>query len=277
MCRFTGALTLFLESGKVMYYLMQIHPNPEFEADFVTSIMWTSLVTWGLLVLCLIVTAVLYFIGLDSNSHQYPSSLMVRLCRYTPVAAGIMVAGVILVIILQSRGSLPQGISDRLADISYFNWTNDWGNGRGRIWSFSLRMYAEMDIRHKLFGVGPDCFNGYLNAYYGEEASLFWADSQLTNAHNEWMSSLINVGIIGTLAYVGIYVTAIRGFFREYRSNYMLVGITAAIVSYMCYNFFCYQQVLCTPFVFLLIGIGEYILREADKRENHDMCIESNL
>lgn len=277
MCRFTGALTLFFASGKVMYYLMQIHPNPEFEADFVTSIMWTSPVTWGLLVLCLIVTAVLYFIGLDSNSHQYPSSLMVRLCRYIPAAAGVVVAAMVLLIVLQSRGSLPQGISDKLADISYFNWSNDWGNGRGRIWSFSPRMYAEMDIRHKLFGVGPDCFNSYLNACYGEEAALFWADTQLTNAHNEWMSSLINVGIIGTLAYVGIYVTAIRGFFREYRSNYMLVGITAAIVSYMCYNFFCYQQVLCTPFIFLFMGVGEYILRESDKRESSQVVVDKTL
>lgn len=29
----------------------------------------------------------------------------------------------------------------------------------------------------------------------------------------------------------------------------------------MAYNFFCYQQVCCTPFVFLVMGIGEYIWR----------------
>jgi hypothetical protein len=37
--------------------------------------------------------------------------------------------------------------------------------------------------------------------------------------------------------------------------------VAAAAVSYMAYNFFCYQEVLCTPFIFILLGIGEYIWR----------------
>ena len=40
------------------------------------------------------------------------------------------------------------------------------------------------------------------------------------------------------------------------------IGIVASMVSYMAYNFFCYQQVLCTPFIFLLMGIGEYMTRQ---------------
>ena len=263
MYRFMLALTLFFASGKVMYYLMQLHPNPEFKADFVTGIMWTSPVTWVLLALCMIVTVVLYFMGGGKAvSRGYPASLMVRLCRFAPAAAGVVVIGMVLVIILQARGALPQGISDRLADISYWNWNNDWGNGRGRIWSFSFKMFTEAGLRHKLFGVGPDCFNSYLSAYYGEEAALFWQNTQLTNAHNEWLTSIVNLGIVGTASYLGIYVTAICRFLRLHRQNLLLAGIAAACLSYMCYNFFCYQQVLCTPFVFLLIGVGEYILRE---------------
>ena len=268
MYRFMLALTLFFASAKVMYFLMLLHPNPEFKADFVTKLMWTSSVTWVFLMLCIIVTAVLYFMGAGIiNSHKYPGALMARLCRFAPAAAGVVVVGMALVIILQAQGALPQGISDRLAGISYFNWGNEWGNGRGRIWSFGFKMFAEANLKYKLFGVGPDCFNSYLNAYYGEEAARLWIEIQLTNAHNEWLTSLVNVGIIGTAAYLGIYVTAIRRFFREQQSNFILMGIAAAIVSYMCYNFFCYQQVLCTPFVFLLMGIGEYIWRESRARK----------
>ena len=264
MYRFMLAITLFFASAKVMYSLMLLHPNPEFKADFVTRLMWASSVTWVLLMLCIIVPAVLYFMGGGIiNSHKYPAALMARLCRFAPAAAGVVFVGMSLVIILQARGALPQGISDRLAGISYFNWGNEWGNGRGRIWSFSFKVFKEADIRHKLFGVGPDCFNSYITAHYGEETARLWIETQLTNAHNEWMTSMVNVGIIGTVAYLGIYVTAIRRFFRQHRSNFMLIGIAAAIVSYMCYNFFCYQQVLCTPFVFLLMGLGEYLLRES--------------
>lgn len=262
MCRFTGMLTLLFMAGKIMYYLMQIRPNPEFKADYVTELMWTSGATWIMLVVCLSVTIVLYVSGTRDDSCKYPTALMRRLCLIVPAAVIAAIVGVILVIILQARGMLPKAIADGLADVSYMNWHNEWGNGRGRIWSFSVKMYAEADIGHKLFGVGPDCFHSYVAAHYSEEQTLFWGKKQLTNAHNEWLSSLINVGILGTVSYIGIYVTAIRRFYHEHERNILLAGIAAACVSYMCYNFFCYQQVLCTPFIFLLMGIGEYIFRE---------------
>ena len=262
LCRFAGMLTLFFSSGKIMYFFMQIHPNPEFEADFVTRLMWTSGVTWILLTISLLAAIVLYMTEIKTGPRKYPSAVVRRLRRAVPVAVITAIVGVILAIILQTRGVLPESISDRLANVSYFTWHNEWGNGRGRIWQFSVKIFAEADVVHKLFGVGPDCFHSYVAARYSEEQALYWGGRQLTNAHNEWMTSLVNFGILGTAAYLGIYVTAIGRFYRMVQKNILLAGIAAACVSYMCYNFFCYQQVLCTPFIFLLMGIGEYILRD---------------
>ena len=125
-----------------------------------------------------------------------------------------------------------------------------------------MKVFSEEKWWHKLFGIGPDCFSSYLNAYYSAEEALLWGEKQLTNAHNEWLNILINAGIMGAAAYLGIYVTAIRSFMQNHRQDILLAGIAAACVSYMCYNFFCYQQVLCTPFIFILMGIGEYIVRK---------------
>ena len=123
-------------------------------------------------------------------------------------------------------------------------------------------MYGQESLRHKLFGVGPDCFNSYVTAYHSEEAQLLWGEKLLTNAHNEWLNILINTGLFGVAAYVGIFVSAACRFMKGASENPMLAGATAAIVSYMAYNFFCYQQVLCTPFIFILIGIGEYVTKQ---------------
>ncbi len=114
---------------------------------------------------------------------------------------------------------------------------------------------------HKLIGVGPDCLSSYVAANYGEEAELLWGQKVLTNAHNEWFNMLINGGILGFVSYAGIFVTAIRRFMKAAGDEPLLTGIAAAAVSYMAYNFFCYQQVCCTPFVFILLGIGEYLCR----------------
>lgn len=284
MCRFAGMLTLFFAAGKIMYFLMQINPNPELIPDFVTQIMWTSSVTWVLLAVCLVITIVLYTMGdctdlLDSRSDSsekrawvYPAELMRKMRMVVPVAVIVVVVGIVFIICIQARGALPQTISDKLTSVSYFNWNDDWGNGRGRIWRFSAKIFAEGSLGHKLFGVGPDCFNSYVNAYYNEEEALLWGSKMLTNAHNEWLNILINGGLFGVVAYIGIYVTAIMRFVRSRRKDIFLTGIAAACMSYMCYNFFCYQQVLCTPFIFMLIGIGEYIVRQISvkKRQSEE-------
>ena len=41
----------------------------------------------------------------------------------------------------------------------------------------------------------------------------------------------------------------------------VMAGFIACIVSYMSHNFFCYQQICCTPFLFLIIGAGMYLIR----------------
>ena len=259
MCRFMGMLTLFFASGKIMAFLMRLRPNPELKVDYVTRLMWSGSVTWLLLGICLSAAILLYVMGV--KERQYPTATMNRAGQILPVAAVAAALGIVLVICLQTRGSLPQAVSDKLAGISYFNWNDEWGNGRGRIWQFSWKLFSEEKVMHKLFGVGPDCFHSYVNAYYNGEEELLWGQKQLTNAHNEWLNILINGGIFGAVAYLGIYVTAVRRFFRSHQQDGLLAGITAACISYMCYNFFCYQQVLCTPFVFICMGIGEYIMR----------------
>lgn len=263
MCRYMGVLALFFASGKIMSFLMQIRPNPELQVDFVTRLMWDSGVTWVLLIICFIAVFILYIMEEKKRTWKYPVGMMKQIGRIVPAAAIVLTACIVLMICLQARGMLPWAVSDKLSDISYFNWNDDWGNGRGRIWKFSVKMFSEESIGHKLFGIGPDCFNSYVTARYSKQAARLWGEKQLTNAHNEWLNILINGGILGVTAYLGIYVTAIRRFYKSHRQDVLLAGIAAACIAYMCYNFFCYQQVLCTPFIFICMGIGEYILRQS--------------
>lgn len=282
LCRFMAVLSMLFAAGKSMYLLTRMRPNPELEPDFVTELMWTSGLTWILLAVCLLL-ALAAVLGKPERSYikvlnkrgaadggmpeqkkgeEFSASAVRRMRRGAAGAAVVLIMLTILVICLHGHGVLPARISDKVSEVSYLNWNDDWGNGRGRIWSFSCKMISEESLGHRFFGVGPDCFNSYAKAYHRDEVRLLWGEKLLTNAHNEWLTMLINGGILGAAAYVGIYVTAVGRFLRGCRQNYLLMGIAASCVSYMCYNFFCYQQVLCTPFIFILMGIGEYILRQ---------------
>lgn len=276
VCRLLAALTLFFAAGKGMNLLMQIQPNPELQPDFLTELMWTSWVTWVLLAVCLAGTILVGRMGSYTESSSLQGGPGDRTCSVLyrnrwKIRRGVMsiVFGLllvtVLVMILQNREMLPAGLSEMLSGISYFNWSDDWGNGRGRIWKFACKVISEASWRHRIFGVGPDCFSSYVTTYHGEEAALLWGEKLLTNAHNEWLNMLINGGVLGAAAYLGIFGTAVCRFLRYRRKNMLLAGIAAAVVSYMCYDFFCYQQVLCTPFVFLLMGTGEYLVREQEQ------------
>ncbi|MDE7247727.1 MAG: O-antigen ligase family protein, partial [Lachnospiraceae bacterium] len=244
--RFVEVCTLFFAAGKVMHFLMKVHPNPDLEYDFITALVLDGMVTWVLLGVCLLLSLFLY--GRRNRSYSVEVMLRVRqMVVLFVVAALVIIAGLI---VLQSSGLLPGGIGETLSAISYFNWGSEWGNGRGRIWSFAIRVFAGESIGHKLFGIGPDCLSSYTAAVHREEVSLLWGEKLLTNAHNEWLNTLINTGIFGATVYIGIFVSAVGRFLRV-RQDYLLVGASASAVSYMAYNFFCYQQVCCTPFVFL--------------------------
>lgn len=258
MSRFAEVCTLFFAMGKVMYFLMQIHPNPDLEYDFVTRLMLEGKSTWVLLGFCIVWDIFLYI----RRNRSYSIAHIRWVKRVVLFVAAAEIIAVVGLIVLQTRGFFSGRLGEMLGTVSYFNWNDAWGNGRGRIWSFTARVFVGESLLHKLFGVGPDCFSSYVAAVHGEEVNLLWGDKMLTNAHNEWMTTLVNVGIPGAAAYIGIFVTAINRFLKAWRKDYLLAGAAASTVSYMAYNFFCYQQVCCTPFVFLLLGTGEYLLRK---------------
>ncbi|MDE6714004.1 MAG: hypothetical protein K2K20_09730, partial [Lachnospiraceae bacterium] len=90
---------------------------------------------------------------------------------------------------------------------------------------------------------------------------VFWQGMKLVCAHNEFLNMLVTQGILGAMAYVGIFVSFIVRCTKNGKEIKAVVPFAAAALAYMGHNFFCYQQCICTPTVFLLMGIGELLMR----------------
>ena len=86
------------------------------------------------------------------------------------------------------------------------------------------------------------------------------------NVISEWMNSIINIGITGGLAYLGIFVSAFVAFAKKVSKIPELAGPAMCIAAYCFHNFFCYQQIICTPIIFVIIGAGVSILRTGGLR-----------
>lgn len=133
-----------------------------------------------------------------------------------------------------------------------------WGNGRGMLWEASWKGFQQNGGIQKLLGVGPDCFAEYIYSTFSsaELPALEgrWKDAVFANAHNEWLNQLVNLGIMGTGAYLGIFLVGLR------RYRHRPAGVLA-IALYLAASLTGFQQVLSTPFLFLLLGICESVER----------------
>ncbi len=184
------------------------------------------------------------------------------------VAAAVLL--VILFIIANTTGLLQNTVGYQSTN-NYLLFDNQWGNGRGFAWIFATTTFAELPFLQKLFGVGPDCFSAYAASVpeYLEQMKGFWGDLVLTNAHNEYLTKLYTIGIGGLLAYVTMLVTGFTTFMKNRDKNPIFVACAICIVSYMTHNIFCYEQVCCTPFLYILMGIGSNLIHNQTKKSTY--------
>lgn len=164
---------------------------------------------------------------------------------------------VVLLIILNTKGWLYEVFGIRLTH-NYLFFDDLWGNMRGFSWRMSWNCFQELPLIRKIIGVGPDCFSAYYQSMplYNDQIEAFFGGQTLTNAHNEYLTKLINVGILGLCSYLSVMFVAICQFEKKRHKTPILGAFILVIGSYMAHNIFCYEQVCCTPIFFILIAIG---------------------
>ena len=88
-----------------------------------------------------------------------------------------------------------------------------------------------------------------------------FGDLRLTNAHNEWITVLVNTGMLGLFCYAGTFLTAFIRFAGRASKEPLLYVCAVAVLTYTAHNMVSFQQVLHTPYLFIVLGIGEGLLR----------------
>ena len=98
----------------------------------------------------------------------------------------------------------------------------------------------------------------------------------LTNAHNEYLNLLICIGLAGMLAFVAMLIAAAVRFSRKGAQYPLALMGMLTVCVYAAHNFFCYQQVCCTPFLFLILALAERIVRDGvqEKTERNTIIEE---
>lgn len=143
---------------------------------------------------------------------------------------------------------------------NYMYFDQYWGNMRGSSWKACALIFMDYPLWRKLIGIGPDSLfviSQYNERYRSILDLVFESDNVLTCAHNEFFNSIVTYGIIGGIAYIGIFASGIYRYVKEYIKKPIVILGAMCIASYCGHNFFCYQTVLCTPFILVIMGICE--------------------
>lgn len=147
-----------------------------------------------------------------------------------------------------------------LSKYSLFTFSSEWGSYRGATWMAGIYSFQELDIQGKLFGVGPNCMSAFLQNEGSDRINLLleeaFSGSRLTNAHNEWLTVLVNTGIVGFISYVGFIISACIYLIKAGSNSRIAGACGICLVAYSANNFVSFQQIVNYTTVFVIVGIG---------------------
>jgi len=140
---------------------------------------------------------------------------------------------------------------------------------RPAIWAKSLQAFLDNDFVYRLFGAGPDCYYHVMYEWhaYGQELTMegAWADAVYANAHNEWITMLINQGVLGVLAYAGFFAAVLRELWKRLPESPEYTVVLLGVCGYLICSVFLFQQVVSASIVFALIGMAGVQSKKLEK------------
>lgn len=184
--------------------------------------------------------------------------------KYAAVWLVVSTAAVYLTLLIINTRT--PGILGPLSRYKVFLFDGSWGSNRGTTWRDGLAVYQTLPLRERLFGVGQDCFSIYgysvpeLAARFEEE----WPTSRLTNAHNECITFLVDLGVFGLITFVGIFAGCFKRLIVKGAKEPLCYVFAVSLLSYFFHNQFSFSQVVNIPYIFLMFGLAENLMRKMD-------------
>ena len=265
-CRFWQIMCLMWGTFGGMGILQKVYADRAIPLDSLSIFFSQSMVTWVMLLLSL---GMLSFYTTNCKKEKTQIHMNRKIMEITKVVYKglliILAAGTIVTIIfiyLNTKGYLLQWFGYQNTN-QYLFFDFHWGSNRGSTWTICWQVFLSLPWFQKLFGVGPDSLSAYLYSVPDISDLLhnLWGSTLVTNAHNEYLNSLLCYGVVGVISWLAVLIGGIVYFYRKAKKNPFMIAFALCIMGYTCHNIFCYQQVCCTPFLFIALGIGESLTK----------------
>ena len=251
--RFFVTFSIFATSVLVTAYLTTQH------ATIAVADGGSVLVTIGKTKAFMLLTAALWlftmanaamFHGKKSDEQEAKTARTAR--RFWLALFIVAVVAVIAVLADANSGRHPE-IWEAYKNVLIFSDT--WGTGRGINWRFAWEFFTEKSsLLDKLIGNGPDTY--YIITmdnfkHLMKDAGYGIFDS----AHNEYLECLVTIGVLGTIAYIGMLATSLRQMLKN-RKNVYAAACGFAILAYAVQAVVNIAIPITTPIFMILLYVG---------------------
>lgn len=188
--------------------------------------------------------------------------------RAWQILTGLSAATLVLYIGLLTFNTTHPGVIPALDGNALFTFNTSWGSSRGATWSIGIHTFLAQNFGHRLFGVGPDSMAAYLyqsdNSTLLAEVRATFGDKRLTNAHGEWITVLVNTGLMGLLSFAAMIISAVGTLFsRKQKTLAKACGL--AVLCYTLHNIFSFEQMMNISQMYLVMGIGMAVAQKEER------------
>lgn len=168
---------------------------------------------------------------------------------------GLFLAGsltVVAVFVDANTGKHPE-IWNAYRNVLIFG--DGWGTGRGFNWRLAWEFFTkDASLLQKMIGYGPDTYyiitmDRYKHAMRDAGYGIF------DSAHNEYLEYLTTIGILGTLAYLGVLATSLRQILKK-PGNACAIACGFAVLAYAVQSVVNIAIPLTTPIFMILLYVG---------------------
>ncbi|MBI3632278.1 MAG: O-antigen ligase family protein [Candidatus Vogelbacteria bacterium] len=146
---------------------------------------------------------------------------------------------------------------NRFSEISWSQLTNE---PRLMVWGSALQGFKD----HPILGWGQDNFNLVFNKYYNP--GMYSQEPWFDRAHDVFFDWLIAGGILGLLAYLSIFGTALYAIWKKSETlKFTLLDqalFTGMFVAYFVQNIFVFDNLVSYTMFFTLLAFLHYVSRE---------------
>ncbi len=263
--KFFALLFIFILGALCLHLVDSTYPEANTYPTLVYQILIRSRWVYLFLVICF---GFYLAIGHLNYKERYSIPLFRKIKKGI---LGIVITFFILFVSLILINTKWPGKIEVLSSHSAFTLDKSWASDRGGTWSAGLETWKSQSFIHKIVGVGPDCMSNYIYEGSNEELRLAvreqFPNSRLVNAHNEWITNLANLGVLGFVSFAGIIISAIYRFWRAGKKQSVFYIFAFCLIGYTANNVFSFQTIMSVTQMFVVLGVGECLMRRSKVSE----------